>query len=272
MYKKRIFVLLLVTILLGGCIKKNPEATIETQNDNKIIPITTPTAFKYSAGILPELSLEMLFTVKGKSEYVKMNMQAIAEQKGENLLWNISIPTIRVNDKTYSGKEPICKFIGLASPLGKFYKVQMSFPALENKGKTISPDNKIYKTIQKNILASMSSFRKDKIVSGDCLFFISTGLFKNLKPVDPSIKIGPKLVGYTYLNGKKVILTQTNYTDLEFLSTKGNKKITIDINGFSMLDAKTLFPVNGDSTVILKIENASPITIQTRVRPAEPEV
>lgn len=258
--------LLIATLLLTGCVKKASGPADFLIGD--ITPITIPTVFMHKPGNLPRTTMEKISLIGEKQEHTKVDLSARTEQKGDKLLLTINMLKISSDETTYEQDIPFCVIKAHFTPSGILSNTMLTFPALERDGEQISHKSDLYRSTKKSILKSMSELRTDKLVSGDKLYFLPPETFEKLTPLGPSPQIGPTIQGYTDFQGKKMVLTRINYSDLEFKLKNSGIKVYIDIQGYEMFDAETMFMVKGKTVVTVKPVDYSQVIVETLVYPA----
>lgn len=240
-----LFVLCLIVI---GCTPKHSNITGDVSLP--ITPIMVPTTFSFSSFNTRMLHAESYTTVGSKTvAYMITDLSVKVNKIGEEYMWEMQTNELKTKQQNIKSDIPIFDIRTLTDAFGNIKKMEISSPALTRKGVPFYPGSPRYEASKKGAENNMTVLRDQAIKSGDILFYINPASLGNLRFEKSDLKIGPKLLGYSYLNGQKVVVAQISESGVPAYNVKNRTKLVLDFKGSYIFDAGTMLQIGGENVV-----------------------
>ncbi|WP_415714469.1 hypothetical protein [Maridesulfovibrio sp.] len=251
---KRFFLLMLILLLVPvGCAHKKPEITGVT--NLPITPITTPTEFRFSSFPESKIVMQSYWAAnKEKESVLIVGGKAKAQESTDKneLIWDLDVLSMNVNNKKIKSDIPILSILARSDLVGEITKIAFTSPALSREGKSLKSYTKFKTAMEHNISQYITTLRKAPVVSGDVLFYLNKSFLKGAKiNKDIELQTGPKLLGYSYLDEKKVVVAQMNIFDMPVFS-KVDHDLRLSIKAYYIFDAQNMQQIDGEAVCDLR--------------------
>ena len=156
---------IILVALLFGCNTNRPALDIALK-DMEVIPITTPTLYRYGPSVGT-----LFFSVESQFDGEKASFNAPFKysviEDSQQLIWHMFMDKWTENGKKYSTRLPFVDIIMDTDTRGKVGTAEVNFPALTAMGKSIPPQaEKDLDTIKKQLTGLSQLLPERAIVSG----------------------------------------------------------------------------------------------------------
>ncbi|MGL1862895.1 MAG: hypothetical protein OCC46_10285 [Pseudodesulfovibrio sp.] len=242
---------IILVALLFGCNTTRPALDIALK-DMEVIPITTPTVYRYGPSVGT-----LFFSVKSQLDGKKTSFNAPLKysviEDSQRLIWHIFMDKWKENGKSYSTRLPFVDITMDTDFRGKIGTAEINFPALTAMGKSIPPQaKKDLSTLKKQLTSLSQPLPERGVVSGQV--FISQAL-----PLTPpgfstdKQQLQSFLDGEFVHNGKNYVSISIN-DSIQFKDDKTGMQMFFDIKGHGILSRENMETI--ESVLELTIEDA----------------
>lgn len=251
MPKPLLVICLFIVLAFSGCayLSTHEVADIDMSDfeySGEIAAIEEPMDFQYAPGNATLEYETVTVTPSGKGEMSMRNDYQVVPQD-EYLVWHVAMPQIMINGQEKESDVPLAKAVIVTNPKGKNIQIEMTFPALEQKGVYIREGSRRYQQMLSTAKNPFPEVVSRPVVSGDVLF--ETSVEQIMPPgheaVGGSRIIGPVVQGWSEFDKRKVLVVKIDYKDIITRHAGSRELFTTDMYGYKLLDAQTLMPVSG---------------------------
>jgi hypothetical protein len=186
--------LIVFCFFLIGCVSSQKSFHYSPVFDGGVIPIQIPIQPRYMPCEYQISAVMEFFENQNKTEKSEVFGESKIQKFDDNLLLSTKINKMTVDGETIQGKLPIIDAQFLITTYGAMLKKEILFPLFANNAEL---HDKLLTLVDESFLFSQhGTFPQNKIATGD--YLISIDILDS--------PIGTKLKGYSYYNGKKVIV------------------------------------------------------------------
>ncbi len=212
----------------------------------QVTAIDEPVDFNYAPGNATLKYETVTVTPSGKGEMSMRNDYQVVPQDGY-LVWHVAMPQIRINDNEKESDVPLAKAVIVTNPKGMNKQIEMSFPALEEKGVYLREGSTRYQQMLAMAKNPFPEIVPRPVASGEVLF--ESSVEEIMPPGHEAVGgkriIGPVVAGWSEFDKRKVLVLKINYKDILTRHVGSRELFTTDMYGYKLLDAQTLIPVSG---------------------------
>lgn len=239
--------IVVLVFALTGCVASKKRNDVDGLLDYPITPITEPTVFEYRPFAGHKTIKMYVGSAVGRMKYTEEDIVKYRVSESKQLLrWRAWMMETTVNGKTIKSDIPLIELTATSDGQGNWKNENLSFPASLRAGRQVGYNQrKATMNLLRNITPVLSEF---PIKTGDTIYSLDTDSLQGITLVDRTKPILGKLVGYTYINGEKLVAVEIRLPSTKGYITKDPSKseTLIEMKAFYLYDSLTMMPVYGE--------------------------
>jgi len=262
MKKKMSFlVFMILLVFISSCaspIKKQLLSAKDPEFEGRITQISIPFQPKIKPASMRFSNYNISHELRGPTDEIYFFGDYRVSKLGKQLVWDYKITKIRIGSKLIAPKLPIADIRILTDGFNNAQEMEVSLPAFD---RTKMPQKQYDETVElmKKGSKSLMVISETTVRTGDVIFR------KNLKEgfkgignltdefegfeVEAKTHINYILKGYSYFEGKRILVAMVNYYNLIEHHTKKDT-IYLNIKGFVLVDPETFHIVKTEELSI----------------------